>query len=307
MNLDRKYRPNKIESVVGHDEIKKFLKAYLTTKEPPHMMFVGPPGIGKNTMAYAFATEYFGRPISVDTENKDRDYLELNASKNRGIDTVREIIEDFASTDSNYEMKRIIFLDEAEGTTKDYQMALRSIMEKWEHNCIFILSLNDKSGIVIPALFSRCVLFEFKPPKTPLVMEWLKNIALKEGICFESDELINDIVLYYKKDMRRILIDCIEGLRGFPNKDRITQDDLSRIFDFSSKSIAMQVFESEYPLKKFIEFWEKEPFDERNFLREYFVLLEYNYPRIFAMVDSRLRDGCNPMIQMAYLFSEILK
>lgn len=308
MNLDRKYRPPTLDGVVGHKNIIKDLKSYIESGDPPHMMFVGPPGIGKNTIAYAFATEYFGRPISVGSENRDRDYIELNASKERGIDTVREVIEDFASTDANYDTKRIIFLDEVEGTTKQYQMALRSIMEKWEHNCIFILSLNDISGIVVPALFSRCSVFNLRPPSSVDITFWLADIFDKEEIYFEDedfDEIALGIINYYRGDMRRILVDCVEALRGYPNKDNIDKDDLHKIFDESTKGIAIQVFEASDNLKKFIEFWEKEQFDVRKFLKEYFMLKNYRKPKLFALIDARLRQGCNEMIQITYLMREL--
>lgn len=308
MNLDRKYRPPSLDGVVGHENIIKDLRSYLRTGDPPHMMFVGVPGIGKNTVAYAFATEYFGRPISLDTENRDRDYLELNASKERGIDTVREVIEDFASTDANYETKRIIFLDEVEGTTRQYQMALRSIMEKWEHNCIFILSLNDVSGIVVPALFSRCSVFEFKPPKIIDISFWLADICEQEGIYFEDedfDDIAFGIIRHYKGDMRRILIDCVEAMKGSLNRENITKDDLYKIFDDSSKQIAEQVYEAPDNLKKFIKIWEKEKFDVRRFLKEYFILNQYQKAKTFALVDARLREGCNEMIQITYLMGEL--
>jgi len=96
INLDIKYRPTCLDEVVGHEDLKRDLRAFLKTRDVPHLMFIGPPGIGKNCVAYAFASEYFGRRISLDTEDGDVDYKEFNASMERGIDTVRDSIEDFA-------------------------------------------------------------------------------------------------------------------------------------------------------------------------------------------------------------------
>ncbi len=320
MNLDRKFRPTSIDGVIGHDNIKKDLKSYIKTGDPPHMMFVGPPGIGKNTLAYAFATEYLGRPITVDTEEGDRDYKEINASKDRGIDVVREVIQEFAETDSNtYDdngkrIKRVCILDEVDSTTKQFQLAMRSIMEKYEYNCIFILLMNNINGIVEDALFSRCSLFIFNPPDYRLVAKYFEGLAMKEDVYFETPDLVVAIVKHYKSDMRRMLVDCLEALRGYNHKIKeqlgekyilIDQADLWKIFEHDTMSYAKQIYNSKFPKDAFRSLWEKENFNVRRFLSDYHRLMEYQSSRIFAKVDSRLRRGCNEMIQMSYLFSEL--
>ena len=330
MNLSRKLRPKTIDEVVGHVSIKKDLKSYLVTRDPPHMMFIGPPGIGKNCLAYAFATEYLGRYISVDTENSDRDYLEINASKDRGIDTVREIISDFAETPSdtyivvpaignvdrnvdikvNRRCKRICVLDEVDSTTKAFQLGMRSVMEKCEDNCLFILCMNNEAGIIEQALFSRCAVFRFVTPKPKEIAEYFFNKAKEVGVLFSDRKLVVDIVKYYRGDFRMMLNDCLEALRGYTHKSNgehivIDEEDLHKIYDNSTKPIAEIIYNSDNPKWKFKEIWEKENFDVRNFLFEYFKLVGNHHARIFAKVDSRLRRGCNDMIQISYLFSEM--
>ena len=321
MNLARKYRPDKIEDVVGHESIKKDLKSYLETRDPPHMMFIGPPGIGKNTLAYAFATEYLGRRISVDTENRDRDYLEINASKDRGIDTVREIISDFAETPSDTyyidkRCKRVCVLDEVDSTTKQFQLSMRSVMEKNETNCLFILCMNNEAGIIEDALFSRCAVFRFSTPNFKEVADYFYNLAKKVGVLFANKQIVVDIVKYYRGDFRMMLNDCLEALRGYKHKTKeidheewivIEEEDLHKIYDHKTKPIAEIIHESDNPKWKFKDIWEKENFDVRQFLADYFELIGGKEPRIFAKVDSRLRRGCNEMIQISYLFSELGK
>lgn len=309
MNLSRKFRPEKIDDVIGHDNIKKDLKAYIETRDPPHMMFIGSPGIGKNTLAYAFATEYFGRRVSVDTENGDKDYLEINASKDRGIDTVREIIIDFAETPSDSykdgkKLKRICVLDEVDSTTKPFQLGMRSVMEKNENNCIFILCMNNEAGIVEDALFSRCAVFRFKTPEFTEIAEYFYNKAKEIGVIFENKQLVIDIVKYYRGDFRMMLNDCLEALRGY-KKDVITKEELYKIYEGSTQTIAKIIYESDNPRWKFKEIWEKENFDVRQFLLDYFNLRGGDNARIFAKVDSRLRRGSNEMIQISYLMSEL--
>lgn len=334
MNLSRQLRPKTIDEVVGHEPIKKDLKSYLQTRDPPHMMFIGPPGIGKNCLAYAFATEYLGRYISVDTENGDKDYLEINASKDRGIDTVREIISDFAETPSDTyvtlpavglstegtvqikmppkarRLKRICVLDEVDSTTKPFQLGMRSVMEKCEDNCIFILCMNNEAGIIEQALFSRCAVFRFVTPDLKEIAEYLFNKSKEVGVLFSDRKLVVDIVKHYRGDFRMMLNDCLEALRGYTHKSNgeyivIDSEDLYKIYDNGTKSIAEIIHKSENPKWKFKEIWEKENFDARNFLYEYFKLVGSHHARIFAKVDSRLRRGCNDMIQISYLFSEL--
>lgn len=317
MNLDRRFRPKSFDEIIGNKGIKRDMKAFIATGDPPHMMLIGPPGCGKNTLAYNFATEYLGRPISVDTEEKDSDYRELNASKERGIDTVREVIADFAECASNTYgkdgrlLKRIIFLDEFDSTTKAYQMALKSIMEKTERNCIFILSMNEEQGVFVDALFSRCKVFRMKRPHPKDIAEYFMNTAKKVNVMFEDTKLIEDIVRFYKGDMRRMLVDCLESLRGYFDKRQedgtilISKEDLYHIYENDTTDLAKKIFKSEHPRTEFMKIWERENFNVRSFLKDYFELYKGHSADIFAKVDSRLRRGANPMIQMNYLFSQI--
>lgn len=304
MNLDIKYRPKDLNEVIGHEDLKRDLRSFLRTRDVPNMMFIGPPGIGKNCMAYAFATEYFDRRISLDTEDGDVDYKEFNASMDRGIDTVRDSIEDFAMSRAD-EGKRIIFLDEADSMTYPAQLALKSVVEKREKNCIFIFSLNNEDGIKVNALKSRCYKYHFKPPPTPDIIEWFVGICDKEGIRFKDGGLIDKIVEHYKGDLRAILIDCLEALKGLPNKDCITKDDLFKIYKEDTKSFAQLVFESDDWKKRFIDLWRRENFSVRKFLEELQELRDWKNSKVAAIVDANLRAGGSERLQMCYYFDVI--
>ena len=315
MNLDIKYRPHTFEGFIGNKNIVKDMKAYLKTRDPPHMMFVGPPGCGKNTLAYIFATEYFGRPISLDTENSDVDYKELNASMERGIDVVRGEIEDFARTPSDSGEKRIIVLDEAESMTKIAQLALKSTIEKAEKDCIFIFLMNDEDGIQVDALKSRCAIYRFKRPEVNDLVDWFTRIAKEEFIKFEPKEIVLDIVKHYKGDCRKMLVDCLEPLRGYDHKTvqgpitdyiLIEKEDLFKIYEGDTKSKAQIVFDSVDQKKMFFTIWSKESFNLRRFLEDYEELNDYKDARIAAIVDANLRMGGSEKLQMSYFFDSIL-
>lgn len=305
INLDIKYRPSCLDEVIGHEDLKRDLRAFLKTRDVPNMMFIGPPGVGKNCVAYAFATEYLGRRISLDTEDGDKDYKEFNASMDRGIDIVRDDIEDFARLPGSEGNKVIIFLDEADSMTYPAQLALKSVIEKREKNCIFIFSLNNEDGIKVRALKSRCYKYHFTPPKESEIVEWFLDKAEKEGVKFESGDLVDKIVEHYKGDLRAMLIDCLEALKGLPNKDCITKEDLFKIYKQDSKSFAQLVFESVDMKARFIELWKRNNFSVRRFLQELQELRGWKDSKIAARVDANLRAGGSEMLQMCYYFDVI--
>ena len=158
-------------------------------------MFAGPAGTGKTTSALALARELFG-------ESWRDNFVELNASDERGIDVVRGKIKEFARTSplggSSF---KIIFLDEADALTNDAQAALRRTMERYSVNCRFILSCNYSSKIIEP-IQSRCAVFRFRPLKAEEVKKYLRRIADKEGLKI-TDEALDALVHVGEGDMRK--------------------------------------------------------------------------------------------------------
>lgn len=175
-----KYRPSKFEEVVGQQEIIKRVKSLTQAMNIPHLLFAGPAGIGKSTLALIVVKELFGPTWK---EN----YLELNASDERGIDVVRQKVKDFARTKAigNVPFK-VIFLDEADALTKEAQQALRRTMENYTNTCRFVMSCNYSSRIIDP-IQSRCVVFRFKLLEKKDVSEVIKKIADREGLTMKED------------------------------------------------------------------------------------------------------------------------
>jgi len=188
-----KYRPNKLSEMVGQVAIVGRLQAYVDKKSMPHLLFAGPAGVGKTTAAICIASELFG--------DITHDWLELNASDERGIDVVREKIKNFARTKPISGGFKMIFLDEADSLTSDAQNALRRTMENYTSSCRFILSCNYSSKIIEP-IQSRCAVFRFTRLKKEEIKKRLEFILQKEGVGFDDGGL--DAVLYVAEgDVRR--------------------------------------------------------------------------------------------------------
>jgi replication factor C small subunit len=192
-----KYRPKTLDEVVGQKDITERLKAYVKTKNVPHLIFAGPAGTGKTTCALAMARELY-------KNNWQQNFKELNASDERGIGIVRGKIKDFARTapigDAQY---KIIFLDEADALTPDAQAALRRTMEKYTNICRFILSVNYSSKIIEP-IQSRCTIFRFKPIKNEDIKNYLRKIAEKEDLEI-SDDAFETIIYIANGDLRKAI------------------------------------------------------------------------------------------------------
>jgi len=192
-----KYRPRSLDEIVNQEEIVKRLKKFVEEKNMPHLLFVGPPGTGKTTAAHALAHDLYG-------ENYRQYMLELNASDERGIDTIRTKVKEFARsrTPPNVPFK-IVLLDEADNMTADAQQALRRLMEMYTASTRFILIANFPSKIIEP-IQSRCAIFRFTPLKKEDVVSRLRWICEQEG-CKYTLEGLETIYEVSEGDMRRAI------------------------------------------------------------------------------------------------------
>ncbi|MEE8400995.1 MAG: replication factor C small subunit [Candidatus Hydrothermarchaeaceae archaeon] len=211
-----KYRPEKVEDIVGQDAIVGRLKGYVEKKNLPNMLFSGPPGIGKTTAAIALAKGLFGRDWHTNL-------LELNASDERGIDIVRGKIKNFARTQAIGGEFKIIFLDEADALTKDAQNAMRRTMEKHSKICRFILSVNYSSKIIGP-IQSRCAIFRFRKLKDEDIKNRLLYIINREKLKVEAGGI--DAVLYMSEGDLRKAINLLQSASAFGD---ITEDALYQV------------------------------------------------------------------------------
>ncbi|GMH00711.1 hypothetical protein Nepgr_002550 [Nepenthes gracilis] len=195
-----KYRPQSLDDVAAHRDIVDTIDRLTSENRLPHLLLYGPPGTGKTSTILAVARKLYGNQFH-------NMILELNASDDRGIDVVRQQIQDFASTQSfSFGAKsyvKLVLLDEADAMTKDAQFALRRVIEKYTKNTRFALICNHVNKI-IPALQSRCTRFRFTPLDSVYVTERLKHVVEAERLDVTNSGL-TALVRLSNGDMRKAL------------------------------------------------------------------------------------------------------
>jgi replication factor C small subunit len=191
-----KYRPKDFEDIDGNEHVVSRVKAFVQAKNMPHLLFAGPAGSGKTTLALIIAKKFFG-------SGWHENFLELNASDSRGIDVIRQEVKSFARTKALGDVPfKIILLDECDALTKEAQQALRRTMEQFTVTCRFILSCNTSSKIIEP-IQSRCAIFRFHMREKKDVEKVIKEIAEKEKFKI-NDKAIQVIYEISKGDLRKV-------------------------------------------------------------------------------------------------------
>lgn len=194
MNWTEKYRPKRIADIRGQNKFVADATSWIEKNNMPNVLIYGNPGNGKTTAGHCLANEFLG-------DGKQNNFIEINASQDRKLDTIRNTITNFANTKGSDDVPfKICLLDEIDGMTRDSQRALKRTMER-AFNVRFIITCNEHSDVDY-AIRSRCANYWFEPLPYGDMYKCLWYISIEEGFKVNDDDLLE----YSKSingDMRR--------------------------------------------------------------------------------------------------------
>jgi replication factor C small subunit len=304
-----KYRPLKLSDVVNQKSIADAVKNLIKNpEEMPNLLFSGPAGVGKTTVALCIARELLG--------DYWKDYtLELNASDERGINMVRERVKMFARY-SGMATKipfKVIILDEADEMTGDAQTALRRIIEDSAKSTRFILICNYLSQIIEP-IQSRCVIFRFTNLPEEDVVAHLETICKQEKVKYD-EKALSLIYEFTEGDLRH----AINVLQAAASMGGVNTTNANAAVGISEKGRVGEIVKLALNGKfqdartKLIELTKVYGMSERDFLRyanEEVQKLKTSSAEVISALaecDYRLVSGAHPDIQLAALLAELGK
>jgi replication factor C small subunit len=188
-----KYRPDILENYVGNENLKETISKYIEQNDIQNLIFYGPAGTGKTTLAKLLV------------KNINCDFIYINASDERGIETIRDKVSGFASTMS-FKPLKVVILDEADFLTIQAQASLRNVIETFSKSTRFILTCNYIERIIDP-LQSRCQTLKIIPPSKADVARHLCKVLSQENVNYDTDSVVNIVKKQYP-DVRKMLNIC---------------------------------------------------------------------------------------------------
>jgi replication factor C small subunit len=184
------FRPSTLDGYIGNEHIIEKVRIFIENGDVPHLLFYGPAGTGKTTLAKIIAN------------GVDADIMYINASDENSVDTVRDKIKRYAST-VGFKRWKIVILDEADFLTPNGQAALRNLMETYSKTTRFILTCNYVEKIIDP-IQSRCQVFGITPPNKRDVAQRLVTVLDDKGVKYDVKDVAIIINASYP-DVRRAI------------------------------------------------------------------------------------------------------
>ena len=298
-----KYRPQTIDKIVGNDELKTLLTTILTNHiKMPHFIFYGTPGNGKTSSILAFAHELYGKSFEYNV-------LQLNASINKGIDSVRNIILSFikrkAMTNQNNVDYTMIILDEADALTVDAQSSLRKIIEQYTETTKFCIICNYMSKIIYP-IVSRCMPIYFKPLSKDNITNQLQKISVNENL-YLDDKIIDAIIETSNNDMRKC-IGLLQNIKYYYQKNfKISQKLIYDINDDISNEDTIKIYNDILmkPMNEEINYIVQQSIPLKKLCEKLLLLCDLNINitnNIFKIIEN-INNGADIYIQTCLLVS----
>ena len=230
MNWTEKYRPKTVEQIVGQDRFVDDARGWMANGDMPNVLFYGSAGTGKTTAGIILAKHFLG-------EHYESHCIEINASQDRKLETIRTTVADFASWKGNPEVPfKIILFDELDGMHRDAQRALKRTMER-ATSVRFIITCNDPHDIDYP-IRSRCANYAFSRVNVNDMCSMLSGICDKENVSFNYEEL-KVFAESLNGDMRRAINELQASAYSNRNLIDVSKDFISRyqeVFNLINKN-----------------------------------------------------------------------
>ena len=313
-----KYRPQRLDDIIEHEEIRAIFKKSVQTGELPNLLLYGPPGTGKTSTILALARELYG-PYKI----KDR-VIELNASDDCGINVVRCKIISFAkisigTADPNYPSPKfkIVILDEADSMTSEAQAALRKVMEKMSKITRFCFICNYVGQIIGP-IISRCTPLKFKAIRDEFILDKIRDISKTENLNI-SEECLATILDISEGDARAAIMNLqnVEYLIKYkktivPNDIYVMNGDIDRakFSDFWAICSTGTIMQIRACINKLI----REGYTIESIFKYLMdTVLQSKIPdkkkatilTEICNIDKKLADGCDEYIQLLHILTFI--
>ena len=263
-----KYRPVKLEDLAGSDSVISFLSNCIEKNDIPHLLIHGRPGTGKNSI------------VNILMNNLDSIFLTINASEERGIDTIRDKVQSFARSGAWGNKLKVVVLNEADGLNYTAQDSLRELMETTSKTCRFVLTCNYVNRIS-DAIRSRCNEFELAPKPIEIVKR-LTQIFDSEGLQY-TDEAVIFLIKKYNTDIRKMINESQKMIstHGKLDVDILEEDSGQQYTEFFSKIFTFK------DAKKIAELTKKMIFDEDIYtaLKDYVITTHNNMDAVIIIAD----------------------